>query len=283
MNNILSSLLNDRYDNYALALNRIREICQEIVLSGLWRSGFFNSMAFHGGTSLRIIHGLNRFSEDLDFCQISERYPDMDAASKSVKKEFQSLGLDFQMIPRKKRSDNISGYYVEGNASKTMRVFGLPDSISRAADVSAKIRIKIDMDTDTPNGFGLEHMFRTTPFNYGVAILDKPSLFAAKTSAVISRHWKNRIKGRDLFDFEWYIRNEIPINTTYLVNNLCREGLLNEDSSKDEILKVLEGRFESIDYDSAMSDIRVYVDVKDIPQDWSPDHFINLSKKIEFI
>ena len=113
--------------------------------------------------------------------------------------------------------------------------------------------------------------------------MDKPSLFAAKTSAVISRHWKNRIKGRDLFDFEWYINNETPINTTYLVNNLCREGLLNERSTTVDILEILKKRFESIDYDSALSDIRVYVDKKDIPQNWSPEHFIDLSKKIVFI
>ena len=207
----------------------------------------------------------------------------MDAVSKSVEREFESLGLDFQMIPRKKRSDNISGYYVEGNRSKTMKTFGLPDSISDAVDVNAKIRIKIDIDTDTPEGFGLKHEFRTTPFNYGVTILDKPSLFAAKTSAVISRQWKNRIKGRDLFDFEWYINNRTPINTTYLINNLCRGGLLKEESTEETILEILKNRFESIDYDSALSDIRIYVNVNDIPQDWSSDHFIDLAKKIEFI
>ena len=283
MSNILSSLMREHYDDYFFALNHIREICQEITLSGLWRSGFFNSMAFHGGTALRIIHGLNRFSEDLDFCQINKRYPDMNTASRSVEKEFESLGLDFRMIPRKKRSDNIAGYYVEGNTSKTMRTCGLPDSISNAVDVNAKIRIKIDIDTDTPEGFGLEHEFRTIPFNYGVTILDKPSLFAAKTSAVISRHWKNRIKGRDLFDFEWYINNKTPVNTTYLINNLRRDELLNKESTEDDILEVLRDRFESIDYGSALSDIRTYVDVNDIPQNWSPDHFIDLSNKIVFI
>lgn len=284
MNNIPSSILNYRGGGYAFAFNRVREICQEVVLSGLWRSNFFDSMAFHGGTSLRIIHGLNRFSEDLDFCQISKKYPDMDAATQSVEKEFQSLGLDFQMIPRKKRSENISGYYVEGNTSKTMNTFGLPDSISKAVDVNAKIRIKIDIDTDTPDGFGLKHDFRTTPFNYGITTLDKPSMFAAKTSAVISRHWKNRMKGRDLFDFEWYINNNTPLNTVYLINNLLREGKVSSsDVSNDELLTIMEERFDSIDYDSAMLDLYPFVDLDKIPDNWSPDHFIDLSKKIIFV
>ena len=140
------------------------------------------------------------------------------------------------------------------------------------------------MDAETPDGFGFTHEYKTSPFNYSVTILDKPSLFAAKTSAVISRHWKNRIKGRDLFDFEWYIDNNTPLNTVYLINNLMREGKISSpDASKDDLLLIMKERFDSIDYDSAILDLYPFVDADKIPSNWSSDHFTDLAKRIVFI
>ena len=241
-------------------------------------------MAFHGGTSLRIFHGLDRFSEDLDFCQLTNVPPNPKTISNFIEKEFKSMGLDFHVTERMRSTGNIKIFYVKGNKRDTMRLFGFPDDMLNLVNPDAVISIKMDMDAETPEGFGIIHEYKTNPFNYRVTILDKPSLFAAKTSAVISRHWKNRMKGRDLFDFEWYINNNTPLNTVYLINNLLREGKVSSpDVSNDELLTIMKERFDSIDYDSAMLDLYPFVDLDKIPDNWSPDHFIDLSKKIVFV
>ena len=284
MKTVLSSLIKEYPNELSPASNIVREICQEIVLCGLSRSNFFNNMAFHGGTSLRIFHGLERFSEDLDFCQLTDVPPNPETISNFIEKEFKSMGLVFHVTTRMRNSGNINIFYVKGNKRDTMRLFGFPEDLLDLVNPDAVISIKMDIDAETPEGFGFTHEYKTSPFNYSVTILDKPSLFAAKTSAVISRHWKNRTKGRDLFDFEWYINNNTPLNTIYLINNLLREGKISStNASKDEILTIMDERFDSIDYDSAILDLYPYVDVDKIPNNWSPDHFIDLSRKIVFI
>ena len=284
MNTVLSSFIKEYPNELAPASNIIREICQEIILCGLSRSNFFDNMAFHGGTSLRIFHGLERFSEDLDFCQLTDVPPNPEIISNFIEKEFKSMGLDFHVTTRTRNASNINIFYVKGNKRDTMKLFGFPEDMLNLVNPDAIINIKMDMDTETPEGFGFTHEYKTSPFNYSVTILNKPSLFAAKTSAVISRHWKNRTKGRDLFDFEWYIKNNTPLNTVYLVNNLLREGIISSsDTSEDELLTVLKERFESIDYDSAILDLYPFINYDKIPNNWSPDYFINLSKKIVFI
>ena len=284
MNTVLSSLIKKYPNELAPASNMVREICQEIILCGLSRSNFFNSMAFHGGTSLRIFHGLERFSEDLDFCQLTSIPPDPEIISDFIEREFKSMGLDFNVTARVRNAKNINIFYVKGNKRDTMELFGFPEDMLNLVNPDAVISIKMDMDKETPDGYGFVHEYKTSPFSYSVTILDKPSLFAAKTSAVISRHWKNRTKGRDLFDFEWYINNNTPLNTVYLINNLLREGkITSSDTSDDELLTIMKERFDSIDYDSAILDLYPFVNSDKIPNNWSPDHFINLSKKIVFI
>lgn len=284
MNTVLSSLIREWPSELLPASNKIREICQEIALSGLSRSNFFDNMAFHGGTSLRVFYGLERFSEDLDFCQITNSLPDPEIVANFIEKEFESLGLEFNVNIRPRDSSNINIFYIKGNKRDAMKAFGSPEDMLNLVNPDAVIKIKMDMDTKTPEGFRLTHEYKTTPFNYSVTILDRPSLFAAKTSAVLCRHWKNRTKGRDLFDFEWYINNNTPLNTVYLINNLLREGKIESpDSSKDELLTIMKERFDSIDYDSALLDLYPYIDLDKMPNNWSPDHFIDLTKKIVFI
>ena len=284
MSAILSSLLKDHPAGISDAINTAKEICQEIILSGLWRSNFFNHMAFHGGTALRIFYDIDRFSEDLDFCQIDDGPVDLATIGGFIEDEFESLGLEFHVSSRIRKESNITGYKVKGNASDTMIAFGFQKEILDALNPDAVISIKIDVDVDTPKGFGIDHKFKTYPFNYGTTLLDKPSLFAAKTSAVITRHWKNRIKGRDLYDFEWYIRNGTPINTVYLINNLQREGIVSDnDITRDELVEILRNRFDSIDYHSAIDDLYPFIDNKKIPQNWSSNHFNDMIEMMKFV
>jgi len=264
------------------ALNTAREIIQEAILSGIYRSNFFGHAAFQGGTSLRIFHGLDRFSEDLDFCVVDEGYEvDFDRLSDFIRNELESLGLDYKLDRIKGSDGNITGCFIEGNAVETLSLMGYQEKLLKQVHPNTLLKVKIGIDKEIPGGYGLEHVFKEYPFNYGATLLDFPSLFAGKTSAVITRHWRNRIKGRDLYDFEWYIDREVPVNTRFLENNLMREGLVGEyELDRQTLLSILERRFNSINYDSALSDLRAFVPPSRVPTDWNPDHFIELSKRI---
>ncbi|AMK13109.1 hypothetical protein AUP07_0049 [methanogenic archaeon mixed culture ISO4-G1] len=278
--NYLTSITGKHFSNPTLAVNSAREIMQEIVLCGLYRANFFNHVAFHGGTSLRLFHGLDRFSEDLDFCIVDDGFEvNFDKISSYVENEIKSFGLDYSITKVKGPDAFIQGCYVEGNAVDTLREMGYSDEELTLIHPRTKLKVKMDVDRNTPKGFRLDHLYKGYPFQYGITLLDIHSLFAGKTSAVITRHWKNRVKGRDLYDFEWYINNKIPVNMDYLESNLVREGLVQESElDRDMLLELLANRFNALDYKSALSDLSMFV--QNVPDNWCPEHFIELSKDI---
>ena len=280
--NLLQSIIKNHPENPVDSVNQARQYLQEIVLSGLSRSGFFGYAAFQGGTALRIFHDLDRFSEDLDFCVVKDRHKvDLDGLSGYIQDELDSFGLTFNIQKRDKEDGNICGFKIKGNTRDMLQVMGFPESVMKYIHPNALTDVKVDIDKETPGGFGLEHVRKNDPFQYSATILDFTSLFAGKTSAVITRHWRQRIKGRDLYDFEWYIRKGIPINMRFLESNLMREGLVKESElDKDALLTILENRFNVIDYDSALDDLGLFVTRSNIPTDWSSEHFIDLSKRI---
>lgn len=280
--NLIQSIIKEYPSSPAVSLNLVRQYLQEIVLSGMFRSNFFGYSAFQGGTCLRIFHGLDRFSEDLDFCVVQDGHKvDLDSISGYIQNEIESFGLHFEIQKRDKEGGNICGFQIKGNTVDVLETMGFPDSIITAVHPKTLTYIKVDIDKETPKGFGIEHQYKTYPFHYGATLMDLPSLFAGKTSAVITRYWKKRVKGRDLYDFDWYIKKGIPINMSFLESNLMREGLVNESElNMDVLLSILEDRFNAINYDSALEDIALFVQDEKIPEEWGPEYFINLSKKM---
>ena len=281
--NLLQSIINEHPQNPVDSVNLARQYMQEIALSGLYRSGFFGYAAFQGGTSLRIFHELDRFSEDLDFCVVKEGHKvELERISGYLKDEIESFGLSFTIQIRDKEDGNICGFRIKGNTLDMLEVMGFPERIMKAIHPKAMTDVKIDIDKETPGGFGIEHFYKTYPFHYGATLLDFPSLFAGKTSAVITRHWRNRVKGRDLYDFEWYIGKGVPVNMRFLESNLMREGLVDQSGlDRDALLKILEDRFNTIDYQSALQDVSMFIPDDRIPADWNPEHFIDLSKRLK--
>ena len=280
--NILSTIEKEPTTEPDVALNTAREIVQEAILSGLSRSNFFGHAAFQGGTSLRIFHGLDRFSEDLNFCVVEDGYEvDFDRISDFICNELESLGLVYRLDKVKRSDGNITGCFIEGNAVETLSLMGYQERLIKQVHPNTLLKVKIDIDKEIPGGFGLEHVYKEYPFNYGATLLDFPSLFAGKTSAVITRHWRNRIKGRDLYDFEWYIGREVKLNTRFLENNLIREGLVKESElDRETLLSILEERFNKIDYGNALADLRAFIRPSKIPTDWDADLFIEISKHL---
>lgn len=143
------------------------------------------------------------------------------------------------------------------------------------------LKIRMDVDVQVPGGYGTVHCFKSSPLNYGITLLDLPSLFAGKTSAVISRHWRDRVKGRDLYDFEWYVRRGVPVNMVFLEGNLAREGIaLPGELDENRLLALLEERFRAIDYDNARRDLQPFIGASGMPADWNAEHFIGLSERM---
>lgn len=283
----LKSLMEGKPRDTVSLINTVREISQEIVLCGLSRGGFFDVAAFQGGTCLRIFHGLDRFSEDLDFGLTKpDASFDMRKYIPFIENEFGSHGLDVHPVIREVEGGNITGCMMKGNLRDILRQFGVTEEEMKLIHPDTLLRIKMDVDTDTPDGFRVEHVYKGVPFCYPATLMDMPTLFAGKTSATICRHWGKRFKGRDLFDFEWYVNHGISLNKEFLRSNLIRDGRLAEDEELDDatLQRILHDRFEEINYDSAREDVKSFVLSGSTDFDrWNSDHFIELGSRIKMI
>lgn len=197
-----------RYDAKDLMTkkNAVKEVAQEIVLCGLSRAGFFDKAAFYGGSALRIFYGLDRFSEDLDFSLV-QKDPDFDITKyfPMVRKEAAAYGLDFEAAEKHKSADsNIRSAFLKGNTKEHILKF-YPRTETSGIPANELIKIKLEVDIDPALGAGFEHKLRMLPSPYQVRLYDLQSLFAGKIHAVLCRAWRNRVKGRDLYDYAFYI------------------------------------------------------------------------------
>ena len=259
--------------------NALREIMQEIALAGLYRAGFYKYAAFYGGTALRIFYGLPRFSEDMDFSLLEKNEsfrlkPYLDA----VVEEFLSLGLKVSITEKEKpietsidsaflKSDTIWKEIQLEEAYPQLHIGSLPS-----------IKIKLEVDTLPPLGFETENKLLVKPFSFYVHCYTLPCLFAGKLHALLYRKWKTRVKGRDWFDFEWYVKNGIPIRLSHFENRAIDSGdLVKPSISQEEVVELLYIKIDSLDFKRVKEDI-----VRFIPADsntmeiWSAQYFKDL-------
>ena len=286
MNHVINEMLN-KYQAEGLAdkKNAIKEIMQEIVLCGLSRAGFFKKTAFYGGTALRIFYGLDRFSEDLDFSlmapddsfELSEFFP-------TLKKEVASYGLNVEIAEKEKTKESaIRSAFLKGNTKEHMLLFYSSDPAASAVAGNETIRIKFEVDTNPPVGATFEHKYRLLPAPYEVTLYDMPSLFAGKAHAVICRAWKSRVKGRDLYDYVFYLSRGASLNTEHLKARLVQSGVWKaEDSFTVEDAKnLLCARFDTIDYAQAKGDVSPFIKDKAALDLWGADFFKQITKGLK--
>lgn len=285
MNHVITEMLN-KYQAESLTekKNAIKEIMQEIVLCGLSRAGFFKNAAFYGGTALRIFYGLDRFSEDLDFSlkapdetfKLSEFFP-------TLEKEIASYGLNVEIAEKEKTKESaVRSAFMKGNTKEYMMLF-YPSDGANAIAANETIKIKFEVDTDPPIGASYEHKYRLLPAPYEVTLYDMPSLFAGKVHAVICRGWKNRIKGRDLYDYVFYLSKGATLNTENLKARLVQSDRW-EDGKNFTIAdakKLLCERFEAIDYAHAKEDVIPFIKDKASLDLWSADFFKQITENLK--
>ncbi|WP_044974473.1 nucleotidyl transferase AbiEii/AbiGii toxin family protein [Ruminococcus sp. HUN007] len=264
--------------------NAMKEIIQEIVLCGLSRAGFFNKAAFYGGTALRIFYGLNRFSEDLDFSLTSPE-PDFDLSSyfPVLKKEVTSWGLNVDISLKEKNTDSaIRSAFLKGNTMEHMLVFYASESLKSGISRDEVIKIKFEVDTMPPEWAGYENKYRLLPSPYEVKMYDMPSLFAGKVHAVICRAWKQRVKGRDLYDYIFYLSRNAALNLPHLKARLVQSGAWDpeKDLSIEDTRDLLFSRFDSIDFENAKNDVRPFIRDTDSLNIWSADFFKQITSNL---
>jgi predicted nucleotidyltransferase component of viral defense system len=264
------------------AFTALREIMQNVVLLGLYRSNFFNKAAFYGGTALRILYGLDRFSEDMDFSLIHRDLNfDFTRYCKSLEKEIASLGFKVN-IQLKKNEGQIRSAFLKADSKVQLLRIESENDIYKT--INKQIKIRIEIDTVPPENFQLESRVVYKPTQFTVITFSKPSLFAGKMHAVLCRKWKNRLKGRDWYDLLWYIGERIPLDLRHLKSRMIQTGNFPADTElTSERLKVmLHNRIDNIDYEDAKKDVLPFIkDVKSLDV-WERNFFHKVVEDILF-
>lgn len=264
--------------------NSIKEVVQEILLCGLSRAGFFQSAAFYGGTALRLFYGLDRFSEDLDFSLVmSDSDFRLDTFLPFLEKELLAYGFHFQAESKNKAfASDIQSAFVKGGTREHILLCFADERLARTIGSSERIKIKLEVDTTPPPFANFERRYRLFPVPFEVNLYDMPSLFAGKIHAVICRAWKNRVKGRDLYDYVFYMARQTPVNLRHLNARLIDSGFdsAREEMTIEEIREILFRRFETIDYAQARSDVLPFIRDPASLDVWSAPFFRDITKQL---
>lgn len=285
MNNIIEQMLS-KYEikNITDEINALKEIIQEIVLLGLSRSGFFDKAAFYEGTALRIFYKLDRFSEDLDFALIFPNKDfDLSKYFSYIEKELKAYGLNMEVNTKQKSTtSNITSAFVKGDTLKHILKFFPNEENHNYDHILKKIKIKFEVDINPPSGATYEDVYKLLPSPHQIKLYDKESLFASKIHAILCRNWKTRTKGRDLYDYIFFIANNTKVNLELLKNKLIVSKYIDTNSKFDiNILKeLLIKKFEIIDYEEAKDDVIPFIKNVESLSMWNKEFFISITEKL---
>lgn len=268
----------------------LREILQEIVLVALYDAGFFKHAAFYGGTALRILHQLPRFSEDLDFSLLKPQ-PDFDIApfQQAIVKTLQAYGFTVTItIKNKSTNSAVASAFIKGHTQEHLINIQAPTAVTQAIHKEQTVKIKLEVDTDPPLDFQTEDVLRLVPRAYSVKAFTLPSLFAGKMHAVLCRAWGNRPKGRDWYDLVWYVGNGTELDLTHLQARLAQSckylesnGIsLPEQITRDAVIKLLEQRITSLDIAKVRADVLPFIrDSRELDL-WSTEFFMQVVQQL---
>jgi hypothetical protein len=263
----------------------LREIMQEITLAGLYRANFFQHAAFYGGTALRIFHGLKRFSEDLDFSLLKKNSNfDITPYFHNISEEFRALGLTVTLTHKSKTKEtNIDSAFLKSDTIWSEIILEnslIPLNLIR----KPVIKIKLEIDKNPPLGFETENLLLLRPFSFQVNCMKLPDLYAGKMHALLFRKWKTRVKGRDWFDFEWYVQNNVPLNLEHFRMRAIESGDFDADNiGEGDFKEMLLNRISQIQIEGIKLDISRFIQDQNVLNIWSTDYFNELVKKMRFL
>ena len=272
---------NEIYDNmlsaYDMATeqqrrNAIFEVNQQVILAGLYNDGFFDVAAFYGGTCLRIFHGLQRFSEDMDFSLLApdEKF-DFTKFFQPIIDEFAIVGREVEIKKKDKKGfGKVESAFLKDNT----------DVYDVSFQTDKSIKIKIEVDTQPPLNFSTEQKLLLQPHSFMTRCFTLPDLFAGKMHALVYRGWKNRVKGRDWYDFEWYVRHNVPLDFAHLAERVRQFN--NAEIGQAEFMVQLKNRLASANINQVKSDVLPFVRNPKELDIWSNDYFVQLADMMKF-
>lgn len=277
----------ESYADKGSQIDKLREILQQTALLGLARHQFFEHAVFYGGTALRILYGLDRYSEDLDFSLIKPN-PDFNFTPflEGMHRELEAMGFQLDVTIRKKNPDTgIWSAFLKANT------FSLLLSIHEKTKITGvhpeqKIQIKLEIDTDPPLlHLPLESKLVKNPVPFYVATYAIVDLFAGKMHAALFRNWQKRVKGRDWYDLIWYIQNGIPVNLSHLRERMRQTKHLHpeEKFGEKELLERLHKKIDEIDWELAKSDVATFIADKRRLDIWSARFFHDLLEHLRVV
>lgn len=268
-------------------IDALREILQEIALLGLWRAKFFEKAAFYGGTSLRILYSLDRFSEDLDFSLLTPA-PDfkLSGYSNALVKEMESFGFDVAIKAKDKpATGSIQSAFLKTNTVSQLIAIGTSKEIGDAIPRGKLLKIKLEVDTDPPPGFTTETKYLLQPIPFAVRTYSLPDLFAGKMHAILCRRWKTRVKGRDWYDLVWFIANHPRLHLAHLEKRMLQTGDWQdgEQLSKKILIEKLAATINQVDLEKASREVAPFLKNNEKTAVWSKEFFQDIIKKIEYV
>ena len=235
--------------------NALKEIIQEIVLFALWQADFFEVAAFQGGTSLRILHGLPRFSEDMDFILLEPNATfSWQPYLESLADTCNEFGIEPEALDKARMDQRVKRAIIKDTSIANQLNLSFMDDLN-----GRKLKIKLEIDCNPPLGSGFEYSYLDFPVDFEVCHQGVSSNFALKIHALLCRRY---LKGRDWYDFNWYIAQGITPNLLLLQNAIDqygpwkRKGLVIDE---DWLVNALGEKISSIDWKDAAADVEKFV------------------------
>jgi len=249
------------------------EVTQMIALAGLYHGGFFNKAAFYGGTCLRLFHNLRRYSEDMDFTLLQEDPKfHLEDYFQPIIDEFKLTGRDVTLTKKDKLTlGKVESAFLKDETDVYNLVF----------QTEKTLKVKIEIDIKPPLEFQTEYKQLNHPGTFWVRCMTLPCLYAGKMHALAFRTWKTRVKGRDWYDFEWYVNNEIALDYNHLRTRIKEFNGL--DLSQRDFIVLLKERLATTDMGSVKADALRFVENRAELDIWSNDYFLQLADRIKFV
>lgn len=285
MHEAISNML-ERYecrtrDDYT---NALREILQDIAMLGLWRSKFFEHAAFYGGTALRLLYGLDRYSEDLDFSLLkTDDAFSLGTYGEALCREISSFGFDVDFEDRKTaRTSAIESVFLKANTYKQLVVIGITEDLLRDLHPAKNLKIRLEVDTDPPGNFETETHYVLQPVPFPVRTYKLPDLFAGKLHAILCRKWKTRVKGRDWYDLVWYIARHPQVRLAHLESRMRQSGDYTDDEALvPEVLQALLRRaVDGLDIEKVRWEVAPFIRDQRALDMWSQEFFAEVITRI---
>lgn len=253
--------------------NALHEVMQQISLAALYRAGFFSNAAFYGGTCLRMFYDLPRFSEDMDFSllEANDKFS-LEPFFESIYNEFKVHGREVEINRKIKNTDSkIESAFLKDSTE----IYNIAFQTERT------VKIKVEVDTNPPLNFGTEQKLLLLPYSFMTRCFTIPALFAGKMHAFLFRNWKNRVKGRDWYDLEWYVRNDHKLSFSHLKECCVQSGHVNTYFSPQEFKQLLHKRILETNIERVKDDVRPFIKDTESLKIWSTDYFLQIVDSIQ--